>query len=339
MSGEKTEEPTQKRLDDARKKGQLPQRKNVIEAASLVFSVLLLTAMLDRFTNSLLALTDTAISSAKGNFTASLWFTTESAVDLLYLLIAFCAASASFVLMTGFSLNNFNFAPKSLSPKFEKLNPVNGLKSLFSKSTLYNFFRLLVFFCALATLLYVSINKAIPDALNASHCGLQCLYPLIMGQIKNVIIVILVILVLLAVLDYRVQSALFRSQNKMSKDDVKNEHKAQEGDPQVKGERNSIAMNDATQPGPKDATHVVYSEELLVAIFYEESASQRPYVVAKAKGPGVARLQKQFRSYGIPTICDPGIAIDFHLMARVGQYLPPRSAIGMEKILRTISYR
>lgn len=334
MSGEKTEKPTPRRLEDQRKEGQVPQRKNVVEAALLTYAVLALIGFSGPLSNALLNLSTVVFLSLDGDFDDARASSFTASMDVVWLMLAVSASISLFTLLVGMFLNKFLFAPKAVSIKFQKLNPVSQLKNIFSKATIYNFIRLLVYFSALSLLLYIIVVSSFEDSINASYCGGMCLYPLFLSRIRIAVTVILIVLVVLAIVDYLIQDRLFISQNKMTKDEVKREYKGQEGDPEIKARRKSIAMNDAAMPLPSDATHVVHSDQVLVAMIFYPTSGQRPFMVFKAKGPRVPSLCRQFRALKIPTVNLPGAALDLYRMAPPGQYLPARSARSIQKVMR-----
>lgn len=334
MSGEKTEQPTQRRLGDRRKEGQIPQRKNVVEAALLTFTALLLAGTFRPLASGLLDLSTIVFSSVDRDFDAARAASFTAAMKPVWLTLGICAAASLFTLAVGLLVNNFNFAPKALAPKFQKFNPVSQIKNIFSKTTLYNFARMLVYFMAVVLILYLAVWGGIEDAINASYCGVLCLFPFFLSKFTTSIIAILIVLTLMAALDYRIQTRLFISQNKMTKDEVKREFKGQEGDPEIKANRRSIVMNDAVMPLPSEATHVVHSDQVLVALIFYPAAGQRPYVVYKANGAAVPGLCRKFRALKIPTVNLPAAALELYRMGVVGQYMPARSARPMEKVLR-----
>lgn len=337
MTGEKTEQPTQKRLDDKRKEGQVPQRKNVVEATYLAISVSILAALSGTIFKTLIDILTSATNAIPLDFTTGLGTVIAAASPILSMLLGFCAGGTIFVLLFGLLLNRFNFAPKSLSPKFQKLNPVSGLKNMFSKSTFYNFVRLLVYFSILSVILYYSIDLNIKESVRYAYCNNFCISQFFLSLIAIVVFLILLVLAILAAIDFRIQTALFRSQNKMTKDEVKREYKTQEGDPQIKGARRSRANEDATLPGPKDVTHVVYGDTLLVAFIYREEQQAPPYVVAKVKGPHAPQVADKFRARRKAVVNLPAVAFDFFQMAKPYHYMPPRAADGMAKILQALS--
>ena len=332
MSEEKTEQPTEKRLQDSRKKGNVAQRKNPQEAALLVLGVVIVASMWPVLAGLCLQVVDVAILGVEDGFDQAISDMAATARAIVTLLAALSIGLGLFVLLLGLMLNKFNFAPESLKPKFEKLNPVNGLKGLFSVATVYNFLRMMVYFTIVSVILYFSISLNMADVLQASRCGPRCLAEMFPGIFLQMVFLILLVLMILAVIDFRIQTMIFIKQNKMTKDEIKREHKGSEGDPQIKGKRKQLAREDAEAPTPKDVTHVVYSSSLLVALIYVEG--RVPYVALKAQGTGVARMRAKFRRLGKPCVNLPSIANQFYGMAATGTYMKATSAEGMYKILR-----
>ncbi|MCU0910037.1 MAG: EscU/YscU/HrcU family type III secretion system export apparatus switch protein [Rhodobacteraceae bacterium] len=332
MSDDKTEEPTDKKLEDARKKGQVPQRKNVLEAAVLTTGVMLIMSLWPNFAAGTSRVVDIALLGITDGVAGVRGQLIEAVTDIAILLLAIAGATGFLVLFLNLLLNRFNFAPAAMEPKFEKLNPINGLKGIFSKNTLYMFGRLMVFFPIVSILLYVMVESNMVDVIYASACGLTCLAEIFPDLTRQMVMIILIVLIILAALDFKIQDALFRSQNKMTKDEVKREYKGAEGDPLIKGQRRSIAEEDAVMPGPKDVTHVVFGSNHLVAMLYVPG--QTPFVVMKGKGPAVARMQQRFRSLGAACVNIPAVAQEFHKKYPVGQYMDAAAAKGMGKVLR-----
>lgn len=332
MSGEKTEQPTQKKLDDARKEGQLPQRKNVLEAFVVLAGVIGISGMWAQVAGHLFLVFDAAYDGIERGFDQALQSALQSGFDAVMVSVLLAAAIGLGLLLLNLLLNRFNFAPAAMKPKFEKLNPVNGLKGIFSKNTLYNFIRLLVYFTAVTAILYFVVQSNIANVLNAASCGLTCLAQIFPVIILRMVVLILVVLIVMAMLDFRLQTMLFISQNKMSKDDVKREFKGMQGDPMIKGMRQQISRDDLRLPSPREVTHVIHSNGHLVAVLYEPGVT--PFVVMKAKGDSVPAIQARFRSMGVRCINLPAVAREFHMRYAVSTYMDARAAVGMAKVLR-----
>ncbi|MCY1740505.1 EscU/YscU/HrcU family type III secretion system export apparatus switch protein [Ensifer sp. SL37] len=337
MSGEKTEQPTKKKMDDQRKAGQIPQRKNAVEAILLFSAVFLLWALLPMFAVYAMFGLRTAFDSIRLDFDNALNLSFLSFRDLMRLSLIYCGSVALVASFSGIMFNRFNFSLRSLSPNIQKLNPVNNIKSILSISTLYNIIRILVLFLSISFALYIVTSMHAKDIANMAVCGRLCVVGLISKLLILVFILIIVCVSIMAAIDYFSQSIMFKNNNKMSKDDIKREYKDQEGDALIKSMRRSNALSDGALPNLKDATHVIYSDEHIVAVVFFPETGGAPFVVAKAKGPKSVRLLDEFKRLKVPAFKLPSVALDFYFMAIPGQYLPPRSAAGVEKLHRTLS--
>ena len=168
MSGEKTEAPTRRRLEDRRKEGQVPQRKNVVEAALLTFVTLLLVGLFGPLSGALLDLSAKAFSGINQDFEIAKATSFTAIVQAAYWIQAICISSAIFTLLLGMLLNRFVFAPKAFSPKFQRFNPAGQVKNIFSKSTLYNFIRMIFLFGTISALFLYLYLFNLEDSLEAS---------------------------------------------------------------------------------------------------------------------------------------------------------------------------
>ena len=156
MSEDKTEEPTSKKLEDARKEGQLPQNKNILEAILLTFGMLITFGISSQLSQNVAGVFDAAILSISGNLENGFgpvmdaaWLPFQASLNIAFSL-------GALILMVNLLLTRFNFTIKALEPKLNKFNPVNGLKQMFSMSIVYNFFRLLTYFIFAGTTLYTT---------------------------------------------------------------------------------------------------------------------------------------------------------------------------------------
>lgn len=334
MSDEKTEKPSKKKIDDARAKGQVPQRKNVLETFLLICVILYLASTWAVFYEKISALFDVSLTDYDSSFTEHLSDVVGPAMGALNYGVVLSIIAGIVILVVNLYLNGFNFAPKALTPKFEKLNPISGFKQIFSLQTLYNFIRLLIFFFCTSTIVVMMIWLNLKDGLSASVCGVVCLAPFFPPIFLKTVILILSVMLIMSVIDFKIQTFLFTKQNKMSKDEVKKEHKGSEGDPMIKSRRNSIARNDAALPQLKEVTHVLYSSGALVAMIYDKSEPDiPPYVVMKTREAGVQRFLQMFRSYKTKCVNLPSAANRLHKVALAGQYVDERGSMEVARML------
>lgn len=331
MSEEKTEEPTEQKIRESREKGQVPQRKNVLEAFTLCLAAGFIFFNWKSFVagfDGLFGLSFRELEQPLFNKRVKLRVAVFDALEFGFMLTGLLAG---FGFVFHMFINKFNFSPKSLEPKFEKLNPVTGLKNLFSKSTLYNFLRLLIYFLLVCVIFYAIVYYYFEEIVEASMCGINCIAEVFYVIFLLTVFSILLLLIILAAFDFKIQDAIFISQSKMTKDEVKREHKGNEGDPLIKSTRRQLAQEDAQMPSLREITHAVYSSGYLVALVYYEG--QAPFVVLKCKQAGVQRILTQMRAHSVACVNLPRVARDFYVQSQIGTYLDKRSAPGMIKIL------
>lgn len=337
MSSDKTEQPTPHKLRELRREGQIPQRKNTLEAGNVIFSTIALVMTIQPLALVMLDIAGMVWDSASGTLDEELRNLIPAVEKLILFCLLLISSMALFSLLFGLFLNRFNFSTKPLKINIQQMNISSNIKKLFSIERLNILFNLFLYLTYLIIAIYVAVYKNLDDLIRASLCGTICILYFYLHIINMEISGLIILFMCIGVIDYAIQRGLFLRRNKMDKQEIKREHKNQEGDPHIKGTRRSIAINDATQPGPQQATHAVYSEQSLVAIIYDAGKGLRPFVVAKINGEGVARMCTFYRARGIPTVCLPSVARDFFCMARLGNYLPPGSASGMAKIIQELS--
>lgn len=331
MSDEKTEQPTQRKLQQSREMGQVAQRKNVVEAATLVVGCLYVFATIPLFSKGLVDVLDLGLQDLDKSLYERRTDIQERFIASLTNGLVLTALLGIFCLIFHLIVNGFNFAPKSMSPKFEKFNPINGLKGIFSKATAYSFIRLLIYFSATTAIFFVVVKENMAQVIQASICGVSCVGDVFIYLFVLTTSLILLVLLLLAAFDFRIQDAIFKSQSKMTKDEVKREHKGSEGDPLIKSARRRLALSDANLPSLREITHAVYSSAYLVGVVYY--GGRPPYIVIRAKGDSVTRQVSRLRSARVKCINLPEVAREFYNLGQVGSYLPPKTIKSMEKLL------
>ncbi|MES0864913.1 EscU/YscU/HrcU family type III secretion system export apparatus switch protein [Ruegeria sp. SCPT10] len=335
-SGEKTEQASEKKIRDARRQGQLPQRKNILEAILLVQVILSLLVFSEMILVEVQAIAVLAVKGTGQTFGDVIGAMAAPARKLTFLVSGILVVTFFTTLLFGLLLNKFNFSIASIAPKFEKFNPVSGLKNIFSKNTFYNFLRLTLLFLLISAASLFLITRNFRDVLEASFCGLACSSDLFLILLFKLVLSFLFLHVVFAALDYKIQNLVFLSQHKMTKDEVKREHKQAEGDPMLRSVRKSIANEDSQLPTIDEATHVVFGNMVLVAIIYYHGHNMLPFMVYKSKGANVANIRSLAKKKGILTVNNPSVASEFYKIGSVGKFMPAKSAKGMHIILQSV---
>lgn len=324
----KTEKPSAKKLDDARKKGQIPKSQEL--SSSLTFTVFALVGV---------SLVTVTLENSYPILTRLLTF--DLSADALaenlneiglqaiiyffilagpFLAVAFLAAIIVNLIQVG-----FYFSGEPLKPQFNRLNPITGIKNLFSKKAL---FQLLKNMAKLALIFWMAFSSAEAVgyyALNASSVGTEKLFFLIVEIVKTVSTKLAAVLFILGAVDFAYQKFDHQKQLRMTKQEVKEEFKQNEGDPQIKAQRKQ-KHRQLTRRMLKDvesATVVITNPtHLAVAIRYDKARDPVPTVVAKGADHLAAKIRERAQAHHVPIMENKPVARSLYKAVEVGQSIP-----------------
>jgi flagellar biosynthetic protein FlhB len=330
MAEEKTEKPTQKRLKDARKKGQ------VCRSTDLTQAFLFLTG------TGVLAVGGTAYVSELKQLMADLFqpqlLTGQLANDELLrrtgyawgrclILLAPLLASL-FVVSAGVSFLQVRalFAPEVLKPKLDKLNPLKGLQNIFFKAKTYlELIKNLVKFSVVLALVYGVVHDALREIVLTARADLNVTASVAATLMFRLLFRVGMVFLILGAADYLLQQKLHMKQLMMSKYEVQKEFKEEEGDPHVKHMRrelhHELLAQSMVENVPKAHAVVVNPTHLAVAIRYEEQAMNAPTVTAKGQFSMAERIKELARKHRVPIVRNVPLAQSLYAV-EIGQEIP-----------------
>lgn len=329
--GERTEEATPRRRQEAREEGQVARSMDLTSALLLIGGVATIAAAgvpaLVAFRNMIEAALDgdtitspvdaDSIATTLGNLA---WPAVTIAAPML--LAIWVLAYVSMFWQVGWL-----FAPKAAAPKLSKINPINGFKRIFGTSALVkaglDSFKVgLVLLVAIYTItqrehsIIALAQLATLEAVNE-----------IAKLLLELAIRVLAVLLLLGVLDYVYQRIKHSRELRMTKQQVKDEMKQMDGDPDVKRRRmrmqQQLAMQRISTAVPKADVIVTNPEHFSVAISYEQDSMNAPKVVAKGADFIALRIRQIALQHGIPIVERPPLARALYRQVRVGEEIPP----------------
>jgi len=301
MSGEKSEKPTEKRLRDARKKGQISKSQDLTSALMLITAVCILWLGGGMMATVLTRMMKNGLETA-GSFKGDL--TRDRALEVLYQGVtdmAIALAPWFIFLFIGAILFNYIqvgsiFAFEGVKPDLNKLNPTEGFKQKFLKPRSYvelakTILKSIITFVVVATVLYWEIPNI--AALISQPAGNVVAYTFML--ILRIGFYVGVMFIALAAGDFFLQRFLFMNQMKMSKQEVRQEYKETEGDPLIKWMRRSLHREILVQSSIAAVQQadvvVVNPTHVAVALKYDRANMGAPTVVAK----GAELIAKQIR--------------------------------------------
>jgi flagellar biosynthetic protein FlhB len=215
--------------------------------------------------------------------------------------VAVVAAAANFMQV------NVLFAPQVLSPKFSKLNPMSGFKGIFfSPKTYIELIKNLIKVAVLGYLLYSVIRGAMRDIILTAGMRIEETAALAGRLMTGMLLKAGGAFVILGAADYMIQKKQYMKKMMMSKEDVKQEHKEQEGDPHVKHMRKHLFQQlmhgNIARAVPKATAVVVNPTHYAVALRYDEEAMNAPRVTAKGLDAMALRIIDIARQHGVPVV-------------------------------------
>ena len=327
-TGEKTEEPTPKKIEDARKKGDVAKSQDVSGVLTL-FVAILAFLMLFKFMaehifelmHYYFSLFGTRLSEGELVNIAVI-----TAKEFVLILVPLALTIMIAGIASSFAQFGFLFNADAIAPKFNKLNPISGFKNLFSlqklldgvKTTLKSFVTLGVGF-----VFFISYIKQLPSV---ELYTLQSQLNWIINKAIAIAFIILFVLALFAVADLIIVRKQYFKKLKMTKQEVKDEMKNSEGDPQIKAKIRQIQMAASRQRmmSAVEAADVVITNptHYAVAIKYDEKKYEAPMVVAKGMNNIAVNIKKIAREHDVHIVQNPPLARSLYAQVDIDETIP-----------------
>jgi flagellar biosynthesis protein FlhB len=331
---DKTEEPTPRKLAKSREKGEAWTSAATAQAVAFLAAVLVVPAALAATAGEASAMLKAALAGGAGAALggAGVVRTLVSLVGPPLLAIAACSALVT-VVQTGAL-----FAPRRAAPDLGRLDPVAGLRSLFSGSRLWNVARALLAAIAVA---FLAARALFRHAADLAHAVGSLPTATAISKYAGVRLArdAAIVGIAFALIDVVVSRRAFFSKLRMSKAEVKRESRESEGDPQLKAARRRAhqeMLTSATLSAVKDATVVIVNpEHLATALRYVEGQDESPTVVASGEGELAKLMMDAARAYGVPVVRDVPVARALREL-EVGDAIPEALYEAVAEILREV---
>jgi flagellar biosynthetic protein FlhB len=311
MAGDKTEQPTPKRLRDARKKGQVLKSQDLTQAFTFLAAAGILAAGGPILVSQLRELLAACLSPEllRGPISTQMMFNQLEAGMTRFLLLtapvmcglAFTAAAIVFLQVKPL------FSPQVVQPKFDKLNPIQGFQGIFFKGKTYvEAAKSVLKFIVIFAIVYYAIKGSMRELILTSRLGVENAGALTGSLITGLMLRAGGVFLLIGAADFLLQHKFYMKNLMMSKDEIKQEYKQDEGDPHIKHQRRQLqeqmAMHGATAKVPKANVVVVNPLHLAVALEYDEKAMGAPTVTAKGREEMAASIRELAKQHNIPIL-------------------------------------
>ncbi|WP_318036622.1 flagellar biosynthesis protein FlhB [Dethiobacter alkaliphilus] len=326
--GDKTEEATPKRKQEARKKGQVVKSAELNSAVNLLVMTALFMAV-GQFLFNHLAQTMMRFLQMDGRLLTpgNLNALTMRAFGDFFL---FMAPVFAVSLIAGLAVNylqvGFLFTTEPLNPQFNRLNPAEGFKKIASKRALFELAKSLLKVLLVGFVAFLFVRGNLENLLATLYQDAAGVWETLRALSLNLALRIAALFLALSVLDYIYQRYEHNQNLKMSKQEIKEEHKQMEGDPQLKSQlrerQRSIATQRMMQDVPEATVVITNPTQLAVAIRYREDRDEAPTVVAKGAALMAKRIRETAKENNVPIMENKPVARMLYDQVEIGQEIP-----------------
>jgi type III secretion protein U len=339
MSGEKTEHPTHKKIQDARKKGQVCTSKEVISTALILSLVAMLMGFseyyMEHFGN-LMFLPESFIDLP---FKQALNLILENLVKELFMLCVPSLAITVFVVIAAHMAQfGLLFSTESITPDIKKINPVEGAKKIISIKSLIEFIKSILKVALLSVIVWVTLEHNLKSLIMLPGCGMTCIVPVTGLMLQHLMLMCAAGFIIIAAADYGLSRYQYHKQLRMSKDEVKRERKEMDGSPEIKCKRRELhkelQSNSMRADVKRSSVIVANPYHIAIGIRYKKDETPLPIVTLKYTDALALQVRKMAEEEGIPVLERIPLARALHRDGMVDQYIPADQIQTTAEVLR-----
>ena len=332
--GEKTEPATQKKLADARKKGQVAKSKEIVNAAYLViiFAFLKLyvgvigEGLVESFKKFYNAISKYASNPDDINLGVACAILGEMFLDIGLLIAPFLLISFLIYFIGDLLQVKWKISGEALKPKFSNLNPVNGFKRMFSSQSLINLLKSVAIVGICIYIVYTELVDKIYAIYNLYDVSLNQGIAFVGDTVFSIALKISIFYLFIGVADYIFQIRKFKNDMMMTKQEVKDEYKQSEGDPTVKSQirrkMREVSQRRMMQKLPEADVVITNPTHFAVAIKYDLSVAKAPVVIAKGEDFLAQKIKEVAKEYNIEIVENKPLARALYHSVDIDEEIP-----------------
>ncbi|MDL2224980.1 flagellar biosynthesis protein FlhB [Eubacteriales bacterium OttesenSCG-928-M02] len=340
--GERTEQATPKKKRDAREKGQVFKSNEVIIAGSMILMVAILSLAGGYVVNNIMGMMKTSfinvpetasVSAVRNTFFNLVW-------RFLLIMLPILGAALAGALITNYAQVGFLFTTKAMMPKFSRISIIEGFKRIFSTRTLVELVKSIVKIAVLGVVAYNEYQSYVTMTPNFLNTEIKGSISSMVTMLFNVAYKLCLALLIMAPFDWFFQWWKHRQDLMMSKQEIKDEYKLSEGDPQIKGrirqkQREMSAMRMMAAVADADVV-ITNPTHFAVALKYDDSVHDAPIVVAKGKDHMARRIREQAAECGVERVENVALARQLYFFCEIGDPVPEEVYQAVAEILAYI---
>lgn len=337
----KTEDPSQKKLEDALEKGQVVNSKEVNNFLTLTFLTLLIVFAFPTILNSCAKTLQFFIANAGlinidqgivGIILPKTLFKFLIYLSPLFIITIIVAIFSSYI-----QHGEFIFTGEQLQPQLSRISIISGLKRLFSTKSLVEFIKSFFKILLVGTILYLVIIGDIKELRQYQNLALSGILNQLRIMVNHILVSVCVIMAVIALLDFLYQRFEHFNNLKMSKHEQKEEYKQMEGSPEVKQKlrqlRRENLQKNLKQTVPKSTVIITNPEHYAIALQYEHANMSAPIVIAKGLDLIAQTIKKLAEENKIPIVENPPLARALYKQVKINEEIPIEHYEAVAKII------
>ncbi|MBW1680304.1 MAG: flagellar biosynthesis protein FlhB [Deltaproteobacteria bacterium] len=337
---EKTEPATPKKRSEARKKGQVAKSREISSVAVLVTGTIYLFFGAKGLTEDMARVIKGAFDMIPGVCSGQIGLfhvLTGFVWAFFGMVLPFMMALSVAAVLSNYAQTGFLWTVEPLAPKASKINPIQGVKRLFSKRSLVELGKSLAKIGIVGWAAFSTVKDALDDLVQLSYQGREQILGLLGSTAFEVIVRSCCVIVVLAVLDYMYQKWEYEQNLKMTKQEVKEELKQTEGDPLIKGRIRSIQLEKARRRMMEEVKRadvvITNPRHLAVAIRYDPETMTAPVVAGKGADAVAFRIRALAGERDIPIVENKLLAQNLYRSVDIGEEIPSHFYRAVAEIL------
>jgi flagellar biosynthesis protein FlhB len=341
----KTEKASPQKLKKSRREGQVAKSQDLSASVALAMGMMMFIVLLPQISNSIAELIRRYFLDVDFRKVADFGFNAiiiDVFKEFSFIVIPFVAVIWITAFVTTLAQVGFHVSTKPLEPKLDKINPIQGFQRIFSKRGLVN-----TVLSIGKMIIIASVAGTVLWSENHTHTLIHM--DNILGVLNKAAVMVIevvakacFVLIIMSILDYVYQKYQFLEDQKMTKDEVKREHKEQEGSPEIKSKVRSMQRATAQKRGLREAVKtadvvIVNPFHIAVAIQYDrDTGTTAPIVVAKGARLLAERIKKFAREAGIEIIQNIPLARSLYKQVKAGLEIPPELYVAVAEVLAIV---
>lgn len=334
QSSEKSEEPTKKKLDDARKKGQVAKSKELTSFFTLLVFFLYIAFAYKYILVDVIQIYSQVFVSANtklqgemapSQLKALIETLLGSMVKIILIPTVLAAVISGFI--AAMQVGGLQFSPEAMKLDIQKFNPVTNAKNIFSLKTLKKFAKDMIQLTVMFSVSYIIVKRDLTEILNSSYYNIWVVTGVFFVLFFKLLLTLLIIYLIFAVVDFFLEKRQFLEQMKMTKDELKKEFKETEISQEVKQRQREIHQEILEEEGVtntvKNSTMVLTNPlHYAIVILYDPKTVKLPVILVKARAKSAEIVIRVARKHKVLIVRDIWLTRRLYVLGEVGKFVP-----------------